>query len=43
MTPVEILLEVGTAAVLAGLLLKGRSEETALESKPIPIPVRNRR
>jgi len=37
------LVEVGIAAVAAAWLLKRRSEEAALEAKPIPVPVRSRR
>ncbi len=37
------LLEVGIAAVAAGLILKRQAEEAALESEPIPVPVRVRR
>ena len=43
MTPVEILLEAGAALVVAGAILKRRSEEAALEAEPIPVPVRDRR
>ncbi|MGB3310767.1 MAG: hypothetical protein WBG32_07865 [Nodosilinea sp.] len=42
MSPVEILLEVGTALVVAGAMLKRRSEQAALEAEPIPVPVRSR-
>jgi hypothetical protein len=37
------LLEVGIAAVAAGLILKRQAEEAALESEPIPVPVRDPR
>jgi hypothetical protein len=43
MSPVEILMEVGAAAVVAGLLLKRRAEEAAAEPELIPVPVRDRR
>lgn len=37
------LVEIGLAAVAAGLILKRRAEEAALEAEPIPVPVRNSR
>lgn len=43
MTYIEILLEAGTALVVAGEILRRRSEEAALEAKPIPVPVQPRR
>ena len=42
MNVVGSLLEVGIAAVAAGLILKRQAEEAALESEPIPVPVRSR-
>ncbi|WP_255526998.1 hypothetical protein [Nodosilinea sp. LEGE 07088] len=39
----EIVVEVGTALVVAGWILKRRSEEAALESELVPVPVRDRR
>jgi hypothetical protein len=43
MSVVGPLLEIGIAAVAAGLILKRQAEEAALEAKPIPVPVRDRR
>lgn len=43
MSVVGPLLEVGIAAVAAGLILKRQAEEAALEAEPIPVPVRDRR
>ncbi|MGB3201868.1 MAG: hypothetical protein WBA99_13265 [Nodosilinea sp.] len=42
MSAVEILLEVGAALVVAGAMLKRRSEQAALEAEPVPVPVRSR-
>ncbi|WP_255523515.1 hypothetical protein [Nodosilinea sp. LEGE 06152] len=42
MSPVEILLEAGAALVVAGVILKRRSDEAALEAEPVPVPVRSR-
>ncbi|WOD38534.1 hypothetical protein [Nodosilinea sp. E11] len=39
----EILVEVGATLVVAGWLLKRRSEEASLEAEPIPVPVRSHR
>jgi hypothetical protein len=43
MNTIDIFLEAGTALVVAGLILKRRAEEAALEAEPIPVPVRSRR
>lgn len=42
MSVVDILLEAGAAAVVAGLILKRRSDEAAVEAELVPIPVRSR-
>ena len=38
----EIAVEIGTVLVVAGLLLKRRSEAEALEAELVPVPVRSR-
>ncbi len=43
MNIVGSLLEVGIAAVAAGLILKRQAEQATLEAEPIPVPVRSRR
>jgi hypothetical protein len=38
----EIVVEAGTALVVASWILKRRAEEEALESELVPVPVRDR-
>jgi hypothetical protein len=43
MSLIDILVNVGAAAVVAGLLIRDRSSDPAVEAEPIPVPVRDRR